>query len=541
MAGARLSDTAQRARFAALAALIVMLGLTAWLAALPLSAQPHRIDPQDIAVRPALPVEDDVLVLPRPDDVAMSTVPRAMKSDRLRLHHPFPGAVPERPYAVWARDMELTAINFSRAELTPVSPGVPIYRVPKYAYLSDVNAINIVQPARSGRADLGRLYFGPQEELERAARMDARLDRLLPRLGTAAGALVIAAALAGLFFGAFTPRLGLLALGGAGTVAAHHTGLTELWGAWRALVWIALAAVLAGLAQERRARSRMLDAPFALLGFGALASVCLALGTLGLLGLPPHWARALALAPIPALLWLSGRELAARWRARRSRLGDLTAIVERQNRALTQQLRDRAVMEERERFTRDIHDGVGGQLLSLLLRLRTGAVSEPKAIASELQAGLHDLRLVVDAMDHTGDDLGYALSTFRARAEAQLRAAGIALDWVQPKERVSHRIDTGGTLHLFRFMQEAVTNIVRHSGASRVRIEISDPDTQPGFGLFISDNGTGLDASVREGRGLANLRRRAELLGAMLTVEPGLDGRGLGYALRLPVREGAKS
>ena len=71
-------------------------------------------------------------------------------------------------------------------------------------------------------------------------------------------------------------------------------------------------------------------------------------------------------------------------------------------------MQDQAILEERQRFTRDIHDGIGGQLVSLLLRARRGKLGKNEMI-QEIQSGINDLRLIVDSMDHVGDDLSSAL------------------------------------------------------------------------------------------------------------------------------------
>ena len=77
---------------------------------------------------------------------------------------------------------------------------------------------------------------------------------------------------------------------------------------------------------------------------------------------------------------------------------------------------------------RDLHDGLGGQLVSIV------ALSEHNAwegdrIGNAARAALKDLRLVIDAMDDIDGDLMLALGAWRERTAAQLRSHGLPLEW----------------------------------------------------------------------------------------------------------------
>src|SRR5258708_39257912 len=86
-----------------------------------------------------------------------------------------------------------------------------------------------------------------------------------------------------------------------------------------------------------------------------------------------------------------------------------------------------ALAGERTRLMRDLHDGLGGQLVSIVALSERGDASAP--IGDAARAALKDLRLVIDSMDDIGGDLMLALGTWRDRAAAQLRPHDIALDW----------------------------------------------------------------------------------------------------------------
>src|SRR4029079_13392416 len=104
---------------------------------------------------------------------------------------------------------------------------------------------------------------------------------------------------------------------------------------------------------------------------------------------------------------------------------------------------------ERTRLMRDLHDGLGGQLVSIVALSERG--HEGATITDAARAALKDLRLVIDSMDDIGGDLMLALGSWRERAAAQLRPHDIALDWrvgtppglpLHPELRPGHVIPT---------------------------------------------------------------------------------------------------
>jgi signal transduction histidine kinase len=189
-----------------------------------------------------------------------------------------------------------------------------------------------------------------------------------------------------------------------------------------------------------------------------------------------------------------------------------------------------ALAAERTRLMRDLHDGLGGQLVSIVaLSERKGHDGDP--IGDAARAALRDLRLVIDAMDDIDGDLMLALGVWRERAQAQLRPHGIVLEWralspaglpVHPDLRPWH------VIQILRLLDEAVTNAVKHSGATCVSVNletVEDAGRRHGR-ITISDNGHGFclpqmgeaDAASKTRRGLANMARRAARCGARLDV-----------------------
>jgi len=90
--------------------------------------------------------------------------------------------------------------------------------------------------------------------------------------------------------------------------------------------------------------------------------------------------------------------------------------------------RGKLLAEERERLMRDMHDGLGGQLVSLLSLVEADGASDPR-IAAAVRAALADMRLVIDSIDPALQTLGGALGAARARFEPLLVHSGIRLEW----------------------------------------------------------------------------------------------------------------
>ncbi|WP_448191402.1 sensor histidine kinase [Azospirillum sp. sgz301742] len=185
----------------------------------------------------------------------------------------------------------------------------------------------------------------------------------------------------------------------------------------------------------------------------------------------------------------------------------------------------KAVLEqERVRLMSDLHDGIAGQLVSILALCELRGTGSDE-VAEAVRSALADLRLVVASLEEAGDDLGVMLALFRERIEPQLAAHGLALEWRTAELPEVAGLHPGATLAIFRILQEATINAARHSGSPILKVE-AGPSPLPDHGarLSVSDRGRGGVAERQGGRGLGNLRRRAEALGAELTIASGPDG-----------------
>ncbi|MBS0456622.1 MAG: hypothetical protein JSS44_04740 [Proteobacteria bacterium] len=197
--------------------------------------------------------------------------------------------------------------------------------------------------------------------------------------------------------------------------------------------------------------------------------------------------------------------------------------LERTARALEFQTRRAVMLEERQRLARDVHDGVGGTLASLLARIRMRRIDIGQ-IEDELVGGLADLRLIVDSMDAAGENLAAALAMFRVRIAPQVQQAGMALRWEQADDLGAAADDPQWLLHLYRLMQEAANNAMRHSGGTELRIVVRSLDARR-LHIEISDDGVGLPTPPsKTGKGLANMAWRARRMGAQLRFDASAVG-----------------
>ena len=198
-----------------------------------------------------------------------------------------------------------------------------------------------------------------------------------------------------------------------------------------------------------------------------------------------------------------------------------------------------ALARERARLMRDLHDGLGGQLVSIV------ALSErddnSASIGDAARAALKDLRLVIDSMDDIGGDLMLALASWRDRAAPQLRPHEIELGWraVPPGLPVYPELRPWHVIQIIRILDEAVTNAVKHAGAKRVTVRIETLKGMAGERgcITVADDGCGfaVDRNRRpSSRGLCNMKSRAARCGAELELSSGTGGTTVG--LQLPRR-----
>jgi signal transduction histidine kinase len=208
--------------------------------------------------------------------------------------------------------------------------------------------------------------------------------------------------------------------------------------------------------------------------------------------------------------------------------------------------RELALLQERGRLARELHDAMSQSLFSLQLSADTAtrllaedpaaaaaALATVRALAAQVSA---ELRTTVEGLrpaDLERDGLAAALTT-------QLTAAGRAHDVpVDVEVGDLDGLDPDDEHQVLRIAQEAVTNALRHAAAGRVRVTLGpgEPDARWALVLRVSDDGRGFDPQARGLRarrlGLTSMHERAASLGGALTVTSA-PGEGTTVELRVP-------
>ncbi|MEP0318461.1 MAG: ATP-binding protein [Parasphingorhabdus sp.] len=195
---------------------------------------------------------------------------------------------------------------------------------------------------------------------------------------------------------------------------------------------------------------------------------------------------------------------------------------------------DRALETERERLMREMHDGIGSSLVTALAVARKR--NDPAPTIKTLQRAISDLKITVDSLAPVEGDVVTLLANIRHRMEHELTEAGIASVWKVEDCDPLIWMDASHSLHLLRLLQEALSNILQHAGATTITLACK-PDTlehKPGLQISILDDGTGFEPGGRNGsKGLQFMYERAAILNGLLTIDSGKQS-GTAVSLWLP-------
>lgn len=193
---------------------------------------------------------------------------------------------------------------------------------------------------------------------------------------------------------------------------------------------------------------------------------------------------------------------------------------------------ERTLAEERQRIMRDMHDGVGGQLVALI-GLVEGERTDAQALAERLRRTLEDLRLMIDSLDAACADLSVALGMFRARMTSVADAQQPVILWRTAQLPDLPPTAPGVVLHVLRILQEALTNALKHAQANTIQVS-ADWDGHT-LCIQVSDNGIGgADPERSMGRGLHSMHGRSREIGAELAIDSGALGTTVALRIALP-------
>jgi two-component system, NarL family, sensor kinase len=205
--------------------------------------------------------------------------------------------------------------------------------------------------------------------------------------------------------------------------------------------------------------------------------------------------------------------------------------------------------EERRRLRRDLHDGLGPVLTGIAFKadaarntLDADAAAGPaRALLTELRAdttaAITDIRRLVYGLRPPAlDDLGLVGSlrehTMRSALRADASRVAVTLDAPDNLPALPAAVEVAA----YRIVAEAMTNAVRHSGASRIDITVALAD-RAGLSIEVRDDGTGPAVGWQPGVGVTSMRERAAELGGWCRFQPSPAGGGRVAAL-LPLADG---
>jgi signal transduction histidine kinase len=193
-----------------------------------------------------------------------------------------------------------------------------------------------------------------------------------------------------------------------------------------------------------------------------------------------------------------------------------------------------AVLEERRRLARELHDGVAQELGFIATRARAleeaNGSAEVRVLASAAERALDESRRAIIALTNSKDEPLEAAVAQAAEEVAGRVGARIRLDLDRDV-----RVPTATCEALVRIVREAVSNAARHGGAEAIRVELANGD---GIRLRVVDDGVGFDpdgpgASSSGGFGLVSMRERAHAVGGQITIESE-PNRGTSVEVVLP-------
>ncbi|MGH2620012.1 MAG: sensor histidine kinase [Anaerolineales bacterium] len=234
-----------------------------------------------------------------------------------------------------------------------------------------------------------------------------------------------------------------------------------------------------------------------------------------------------------------GRATAAQHRSE-ALLSDLQEAHE-QLRMYAAQAEQLAVVEERQRMARDLHDSAIQALYGLVLSsegaARKLAEGKVELVGERLQeirrtahAALHEMRSLIFELRPPDLEKEGLLAALRSRLEAVEDRAGVRTSLkVEGDGRLSHNLEAG----LYRVVQEALNNALKHSGAEQVTVSLNiGPEL---VALEVADDGIGFDSQAAHsggGLGLRGMVERAQELGGKLSLQ---SEPGQGTRIRLEV------
>jgi two-component system, NarL family, sensor histidine kinase DevS len=224
----------------------------------------------------------------------------------------------------------------------------------------------------------------------------------------------------------------------------------------------------------------------------------------------------------------------------------LHAGIAMDNARLHDQLRRLAIVDERERISKDLHDGIIQNMYAVGLSLE----DVPEIMEDDRQEAVARVERAIDAIHLAIQDIRNFIFGLRPELlEGASLVAGLATiveesrhnTLIEIELRVpdaGHEPPVEATGHLLAIVSESLSNVLRHSQATRATVEWAPDDEGDGDQLLIEDNGIGFDPTkvAKLGhQGLANTRGRVAEIGGTVTIDS-RPGSGTRVIVHVPRR-----
>lgn len=207
-----------------------------------------------------------------------------------------------------------------------------------------------------------------------------------------------------------------------------------------------------------------------------------------------------------------------------------------------------AAEEERKRLARELHDGTAQTLASLRVRLRLARATadaevrdaQLEQVSREIGEAIEEVRRMAKGLRPPALDMLGLAPAVDSYARSLAEAADLALD--MRVDLVDGALTPEAELALYRILQEALSNVVRHSGGSRVRIGLQRANRF--VELTVEDDGRGFDVDAEmsdrtRGLGLFGMQERAAYVGGRVSITS-TPGRGTCVEVSVPSAEASR-
>jgi len=224
--------------------------------------------------------------------------------------------------------------------------------------------------------------------------------------------------------------------------------------------------------------------------------------------------------------------------------------MEQRVQELSKEVQHLAVLEERDRIAREMHDGLAQTLGYLNLRLKTIQALLDHDHIPEVQTEMRQMETIID---EAYEDIRETISNLRRAMPSDQNLVATLREYVHEfglRDRVETAFVFDGPeedgllppadgMQLLRIVQEALSNVRKHAGARHARVELKQDRSQ--IEIVIEDDGRGFDAAKisqkdRRHFGLDIMKERAESLGGHLWIESQI-GHGTRITVRVPKRD----